>query len=344
MPKRANKLPLQSPVAAPSADSKLSQFETNSEKTSDGESKMESTVVPAETGFTLLPISQIVTTFYQPRRYLDPDSLQSLVESIRPVGILQPLLVRPLQIVEAESDLADAITVSGTQMYELVAGERRYQAAKICGLTSVPVIIKDLSEVEAFEYSLMENLQREDLSPIEETDAILQLLAWRLESDVKTVISLLYRFDNETKGKVTERVLGKWERDTILQVFKTLGKLSWQSFVRTRLPLLKLPEDLLEALCAKEIQYTKAREIAKLGDVTERQELLDEVIASGLTLSQIKERISGTKASSKADELQQRLKEIYQQAKKAKVWSKKRKRADLEALLVQIEILLADMV
>ena len=95
--------------------------------------------------------------------------MQALVQSVKTDGILQPLLVRPL----------------GEEKYELVAGERRYRAAKEVGLTEVPVIIGDLTQQQALRVALVENLQREDLNPVEETEGILQLLSHHLEYDLK---------------------------------------------------------------------------------------------------------------------------------------------------------------
>lgn len=198
--------------------------------------------------------------------------MQSLVESVRSEGILQPLLVRPI-----EDDL-----------FELVFGERRYRAAIDAGLAQVPVIVREMSDLEAIQYALVENLQREDLTPLEETDAILQLLALSLGCDEAKVISLLYRMENEVKGKITRHVSGNSQAETVEQVFASLGRMNWQSFVRTRLPLLNLPEDMLEALCSRQIEYTKASVIAKLPSELERQELLEEANSQGLTLSQIR--------------------------------------------------------
>ncbi|MHC5756082.1 MAG: ParB/RepB/Spo0J family partition protein, partial [Nostoc sp.] len=101
-------------------------------------------------------------------------------------GILQPLLVRPL----------------GGGKYELVAGERRYRAAQSAELEVVPVVVRELSDDQAFQLALIENLQREDLNPVEETEGILHLLAIRLHCDVEAVKSLLYRMKNaHSKGE-----------------------------------------------------------------------------------------------------------------------------------------------
>ncbi|MGM3309613.1 ParB/RepB/Spo0J family partition protein [Anabaena sp. WFMT] len=122
----------------------------------------------------------------QPRRYFDPQALAELVASVKQHGILQPLLVRPL---------------TGGK-YELVAGERRYRAATEVGLEEVPVVVRKLSDDQAFQLALIENLQRQDLNPVEETEGILHLLAIRLESDVEAVKSLLYRMKNaSSKGE-----------------------------------------------------------------------------------------------------------------------------------------------
>lgn len=126
----------------------------------------------------------------QPRRYFDPEALKELVSSVKQHGILQPLLVRPLS--------------SGG--YELVAGERRYRAAQAAGLEEVPVVVRELSDRQAFQLALIENLQREDLNPVEETEGILHLLAIRLECDVEAVKSLLYRMKNaNSKGEKSRR-------------------------------------------------------------------------------------------------------------------------------------------
>ena len=100
----------------------------------------------------MLKISEIEPNRSQPRRDFDENSLSDLAQSISQHGLLQPLLVRPLPI-------------GG---YQIVAGERRYRACRMAGLTEVPVTIRELSDTETMELALIENLQREDLSPIEE--------------------------------------------------------------------------------------------------------------------------------------------------------------------------------
>jgi ParB family chromosome partitioning protein len=109
-----------------------------------------------------VPIERIRPSAFQPRQRFSETELDALAQSIREKGILQPLLVRPLA--EEESD------------FELVAGERRWRAAQRVGLHEVPVIIRSLADSEALEIALVENLQREDLSPLEEAEAYSRLM------------------------------------------------------------------------------------------------------------------------------------------------------------------------
>lgn len=106
-----------------------------------------------------LPLARIRPADYQPRQHFDPQALQELAGSIREKGVLQPMLVRPK---------GDA--------FEIVAGERRYRASKLAGLSEVPVIIRDLADREALEIAIIENLQRADLSPLEEARAYQALI------------------------------------------------------------------------------------------------------------------------------------------------------------------------
>ena len=109
-----------------------------------------------------LPVEYLQGGAYQPRRQFDSEALQALTASVREKGILEPLLVRAL---EGQPD-----------RYEIVAGERRWRAAQAAGLHEVPVIIKNIDDREALEIALIENLQREDLSPIEEAEGFKRLV------------------------------------------------------------------------------------------------------------------------------------------------------------------------
>jgi ParB family chromosome partitioning protein len=271
-----------------------------------------------------LPLDQITLPPTQPRRYFAPQAMQSLVESVKSEGILQPLLVRPVG-----------------EKYEVIAGERRYRAAIEAELTQVPVTVREMTDEQAVQYALIENLQREDLNPVEQTEGLLNLLALRLECDTTEVSSKLYRMENEAKGKITRNVSGKEEIETIEQVFTSVGRMNWQSFVRTRLPLLKLPADILDALRAGRLEYTKAKVIAQIKDEAERKALLEDAIASSLSLSQIKERVKAAQPPAEPPPLAARMTTTYQLAKKQKVWDDPKKRKKLESLLNQIEALLS---
>ena len=107
-----------------------------------------------------LPISEIIPNKEQPRKTFDEAALSELAESIKQHGVLQPLLVRPL---------ADG-------GYQLVAGERRWRASRMAGLREIPVVVKELTDTETMEIAIIENLQREDLNPIEEAEGLQALI------------------------------------------------------------------------------------------------------------------------------------------------------------------------
>ena len=145
-----------------------------------------------------LRISEIEPNKKQPRKDFDDEALAELADSIRQHGVLQPLLVRP--------------TAHGT--YQIVAGERRWRASRMAGLTEVPVVIKDLTDEQSMEYALIENLQREDLNPVEEAKG--------------------YRTLTTTHGLTQDEVAG------------IVGKS--RPVVANALRLLALPKEVLEML------------------------------------------------------------------------------------------------
>ncbi|WP_430626377.1 ParB/RepB/Spo0J family partition protein [Sulfobacillus thermotolerans] len=115
-----------------------------------------------------VPLNQVSSSPFQPRKHFGSEELQELAQSIRTHGIIQPIVVRPWQ-----------------EGYQLVAGERRYRAAKLAGLSEVPALIRPLSDPDAMEIALVENLQRRDLNPMEESWAYFKLtqeLGWTQEA------------------------------------------------------------------------------------------------------------------------------------------------------------------
>ena len=167
-------------------------------------------------GVTKVKLSQIEAKSDQPRKYFDTDALESLADSIAQHGLLQPILVR-----KAESGF-----------YQIIAGERRYRASKMAGLTEIPVVIIEADELKTAELAIVENVQREDLNPYEEAQAY---------------ASLMDDFDL-TQEQVSERV----------------GKS--RSAIANTLRLLDLPEEVLEMLKTGDISAGHARALLGLRD------------------------------------------------------------------------------
>jgi len=115
---------------------------------------------------TSLPVDLLVRGTYQPRHDMHPESLEDLANSIRAQGIIQPILVRPLP----------ERGPGGTPRYEIVAGERRWRAAQLAGLQSVPVVVREIPDSAAIAMALIENIQRENLNPLEEALGIRRLI------------------------------------------------------------------------------------------------------------------------------------------------------------------------
>ena len=184
----------------------------------------------------------------QPRRYFNEAKMEQLTKSIERHGILEPLIVRPLD----------------SNRYELIAGERRYRAAEAAGLTEVPVTIHDLDDQQSKEVALLENLQREDLNPIDETEGMLALLSQALNLSSQEIIQLMNRVANAKRRNqpLTDNVTRQIE--TIDELFLTVGRTTRESFRTNRLPLMNLPSDMLEILREGRLEYTKIKAITVL--------------------------------------------------------------------------------
>lgn len=303
-----------------------------------------------------LALEQIHLPKQQPRRYFDPQKMEGLVESIKLHGILEPLLVR----------------LTPNHQYELVAGERRYRAAKTAGLTTVPVVVRSLTDQEALQISLIENLQREDLNPVEETEGILQLLAIKLQCSVYDVRRVLYQMKNTAEqeaklkaqslapesatAKPTRAKPGKQRQqitaqaapeETVLAVFASLGLMTWDSFVKNRLPLLNLPADILEALQQGQIAYTKAIAISRVKDSNKRQVLLKATIQEDLSIAELRERITAIAHSSTPKGAlpspKTTVESLARRVVKAKLWENPKKWKQAQTLLAKLEALIADV-
>ena len=122
---------------------------------------------PAGDRLTRLPLDLLQRGRYQPRSHLDQEALHELAASIRSQGVVQPIVVRPIQ----------ATTPSGGQRYEIIAGERRWRAAQLAELVDIPAIVRDVPDETAIAVALIENIQREDLNPLEEARALERLIS-----------------------------------------------------------------------------------------------------------------------------------------------------------------------
>lgn len=279
-----------------------------------------------------VPRSKIHLTFSfvpggQPvRYYYDQDDLKAwALNDLKPNGIHSPLWVRPLSNGKPDE-------------YELVAGKRRYHGSEFAEIDPLPVRIFNWSDVEAFKASLAENKNRRDFSALEDLDGTLKLLAISIEGTVEESVSLLYQLDNLKRRAGIQNVLNHSQFEIVQAVFTFSGGITWESFVKTRLPLLKKPQEILEAVRQGKIEYTKGLEIAKIKNSNTRQEFLKEAIVNNFSLAEIKKRTKSLNPS--ADKpIQTRLDTAYKELKKSlkNIEKSPERLQEAENLIVQIE-------
>ena len=185
-----------------------------------------------------LRLTEIEPNREQPRKEFDPDALAQLADSIKRHGVLQPLVVRP---------------IPGTGTYQIVAGERRWRAARMAGLTDVPVVIRELDDSETAEIALIENLQREDLNPIEEAEGYDGLM---------NTFGL-------TQDEISHRV----------------GKS--RPAVANALRLLSLPAPVLDLVKKGELSAGHARTLLTLEDPDQMAGLAARIVSEGLSVRTI---------------------------------------------------------
>lgn len=188
-----------------------------------------------------IPIDHIIPNRFQPRTIFDDEKIEELSRTIHTHGIIQPIVVR-----ECEQNT-----------FEIIAGERRWRAMKKLGWDVVPAIVKDFNDTETASVALIENLQREELSPIEEAIAYGKLL----------------ELHHLTQEALAQR----------------LGK--GQSTVANKLRLLKLPQQVQDALLNKLITERHARSLIPLKDPEKQVRLLEEIIVKGLNVKQTEDRV-----------------------------------------------------
>lgn len=184
-------------------------------------------------------IKDIVAKADQPRRKFEQESLQELADSLKEHGVLQPLLVR-----------------KHGKRYEIVAGERRWRAAEMIGIEKVPVLVKEIDDIEAAEISLIENLQREDLSLIEEARAYRQMI--------------------ERYG-YTQELLSK-----------KLGKS--RTHVTNTMRIMNLPEEVLAMIDAGKVSAGHARALLSMGSVDQQIAVANQIVEQGLSVRAVEEK------------------------------------------------------
>ncbi len=188
----------------------------------------------------VISLSEIVPNQFQPRRVFDEDTLHELAQSIRQYGVLQPVVVRRI--------------MNG---YELVAGERRWRAAKLAGLSDIPAVVKEYSDAEMTEIALVENLQREDLNPIEE--------------------SVAYRRLMEEFGLTQEEVARRIGRS--------------RSLIANVLRLLHLPAEIQEHVSRGTLSIGQARPLIGLDNEETQIEIANTIIREQLTARDVEELV-----------------------------------------------------
>src|SRR5574344_2248160 len=187
-----------------------------------------------------LAIDDIMPNRFQPREVFDDESINELAQSIKEHGVIQPIIVRKIG-----------------DKYEIIAGERRYKASALAGLTKIPAIIRNLDDRETSKVALLENLQRKDLTAIEEARTYQKIL----ELDALTQEELA----------------------------KTMGKS--QSAVSNKLRLLSLTDEVQDALLQEKISERHARSLLNIENPETQKELLNKIITTRMTVRELEEEI-----------------------------------------------------
>jgi len=219
-----------------------------------------------------IPLSEIRSNPFQPRRVFDQEKLEELAESIKEHGLFQPIIVKK--------------SIKG---YELVAGERRTKAARLAGYTEIPAIVRDFTDQEMMEVALLENIQREDLNPIEEAEA----------------------YDNIIKKtSITQEELAK-------KVSKS------RSYITNVIGLVSLPEEVKRLVADKELSMAHARILSKMDDPDYVTSLAFRVVRNGMSVREL-EAISKGEDISKRHKITRvvplnRVYSIYENAMREKI-------------------------
>ena len=215
---------------------------------------------PIQTGPIEIDLAHIVPNRYQPRSHFDKEALEGLAQSILKNGVIQPIIVRPIT---SESD-------PGGHQFELIAGERRMRAALLAGLSKIPAVIKEADDHLSMEYALLENIQREELNPIEQAKGYARLLS---EFGL-------------TQEMVSERI--GVNRSTIANTLR----------------LLHLPESLWDEIARGAISMGHAKALLSLPNQSLQVQLAEQILSSGLSVRQteamVKTLVKNTKTRQKS--------------------------------------------
>ena len=208
--------------------------------------------------FADLPLDSIRPNPRQPRTVFDEDELQELVHSITEIGVLQPIVVRPIDAAEIAQLVADADDDASVPRFELIMGERRWRASRLAGQSTVPAIIKDTQDDDLLRDALLENLHRSQLNALEEAAAYQQLL--------------------DDFGCSHEELAARIGRSRP-QISNTLR-------------LLKLPPLVARRVAAGVLSAGHARALLSLGDAAGMERLAQRVVAEGLSVRSVEEIVS----------------------------------------------------
>jgi len=219
----------------------------------------------------MIDVARIKSSIFQPRKNFDEKSLMELAESIKSKGIIEPLIVR----------------VGRDGYYELICGERRLRASKIAGLTKVPAIIKDVSDEEAFEIALIENIQREDLTPVE----------------------LALAFDKLSKMGYTHDDIGK-----------KVGKS--RTYVTNVLRILRLPDSVKKLVDEGGISLGHAKVLCSIEDEKIIEDIANEIVQKKLNVREVEKKVRELKSQRKSKNGDDTISQIVDREKLGIILSK----------------------
>jgi ParB/RepB/Spo0J family partition protein len=203
-------------------------------------------------GVRIVQIDRIEANPEQPRLAFNQETLDELAASIREHGVLQPILVRPI----------------GPNTYQLIAGERRWRASKIAGLDTIPALIEEIDDDTALEISIIENLQREDISPLDE--------------------AAMYDRMVREHGYSIRKLADKLGKD--------------KGYLENRLRLADAPDEIRQLVSLRKDTLSHAYELLKVQDPKRRRRLADQVARGELTLVKLRDKIEGRRSRRVADE------------------------------------------